>query len=242
MRRPLISIIIPVYNGDTFIQQAINNVLAQHLLNAELIIVDDGSSDNTAQIINSNASVIYIYQPHSGVSSARNTGLKHAKGEYIAFIDCDDVWNENAISKMLEVLNTSAEVEIVEGLIQKVTWDKSKLTFINHNSPYYCPAIGNTIFRKSVFDKIGVFDERLNCAEDIDFYTRAWENNIVKCKVDFVVLFYRISPENLKDYGNQIIHNRLLVFKFKLERQRNTANFKPSLVSFLDYMGNSKIE
>ncbi|MEW6983598.1 glycosyltransferase family 2 protein [Colwelliaceae bacterium 6471] len=91
---PLVSIIIPVFNDEKYILDSIKSVLSQHYKNIEVIVVDDGSRDNSAQIINAipDNRVKYIYQENSGSAVARNTGISHAKGEYIAFNDGDDLW------------------------------------------------------------------------------------------------------------------------------------------------------
>jgi len=90
---PLVSVIIPTYNREEIIEKAIISVLSQTYTNIQLIIVDDGSEDKTELLVKKFAGVEYIYQKHSGQSKARNTGLKHANGEYIASLDSDDTWN-----------------------------------------------------------------------------------------------------------------------------------------------------
>lgn len=98
---PLVSVIIPTFNRAYTVHKAIESVLNQKFKNFELIVVDDGSEDNTDEVISNYKQVIYVKKKHEGQSAARNSGLKIAKGEYIASLDSDDVWNENYLSQSI---------------------------------------------------------------------------------------------------------------------------------------------
>jgi glycosyltransferase involved in cell wall biosynthesis len=113
----LVSIIIPAYNAERFISETINSVLNQTYTNWELIIINDGSTDKTLDIIqrfsaNDNR-ISYITKNNSGVSDTRNKGIEAAKGEYIAFLDADDVWMQNNLEKKIEVLKKDPSVDFV---------------------------------------------------------------------------------------------------------------------------------
>ncbi|MCX5811428.1 MAG: glycosyltransferase family 2 protein [Proteobacteria bacterium] len=119
---PLVSIIIPTYNYAGFLHRAIQSCLNQSYKSIEIIVIDDGSTDNTKEIAESYGNmIIYIQQENSGVSSARNRGLDHAAGDYIAFLDADDYLTENAIEIRLNVLlqNPEAGAVITETYSQK---------------------------------------------------------------------------------------------------------------------------
>src|ERR1700730_8226464 len=90
--RPLFSVIVPVYNGERFLTAALQSILNQDHKPLELIVIDDGSIDQTAKIANSFSPVRYFYQNNQGVANARNAGLAAARGEFIAFLDADDLW------------------------------------------------------------------------------------------------------------------------------------------------------
>lgn len=101
----LISVIIPVYNREKYVSEAIESVLKQTYQFLDIIVIDDGSTDKSAEIIKSFGSKIrYFYQENSGISSALNHGLKVAKGEFIAFLDSDDLWTENKLNLQIKVL------------------------------------------------------------------------------------------------------------------------------------------
>ena len=103
----MFSVIMPVYNGEKFIDDAINSVCAQTYDNWELIIVNDGSKDNTADVLKKyeiNSQIKIIHQENGGVSVARNTAISASKGEYIVFLDADDVWHTNHLEVMNELI------------------------------------------------------------------------------------------------------------------------------------------
>ena len=104
MKRPFVSVIIPVYNGKKFIEEAIKSVFMQNYDPMEIIVVDDGSTDDTSCIVQSFKDVRYIYQPNQGVAAARNTGIHNSRGELIAFLDADDYWPSNKLDLQVDCL------------------------------------------------------------------------------------------------------------------------------------------
>lgn len=122
---PLVSVIIPVYNGEKYIDSAINSVLKQDYSNIEIIVVDDGSFDNTKAVIKTYKNKVkYFYKKNGGVASARNYGLKVANGEFIAFLDCDDLYTEDKVSKQVEVLLENPSLGFVYNDIDVIDHDK----------------------------------------------------------------------------------------------------------------------
>ena len=107
--RPLVSVIMPCYNCADFIEESIISVLSQDYSEIELILIDDGSTDSTADVISTinDPRIRYFSQPNSGVSAARNNGLDQAKGEYIAFIDADDIWHKSKLRLQTQLLQDS---------------------------------------------------------------------------------------------------------------------------------------
>ena len=97
MKNCLISVVVPVYNGERYIAEAIDSVLAQEYKNIEIIAVNDGSTDGTEKILRSYANVRYLHQSRKGVSAARNKGIKCSSGEFIAFLDADDLWTKDKL-------------------------------------------------------------------------------------------------------------------------------------------------
>lgn len=221
----LVSVIIPVYNGEKYLAEAIENVKNQHYQPLEIIVIDDGSTDNTAEIAAEfKDSIRYIYQKNSGPSAARNCGIKMANGDVIAFLDVDDIWSDDKLKLQVGYLANNPSLEIVQGLIQQMRL--SELTANNQPifepvyKPYNYINLGSAIYRKSVFDKIGFFDETLNYAEDVDLFIRAWENGISKVLIDQVMLFYRKHQKNMTGGKNLVDLGFIKIYKKRLDRIR----------------------
>lgn len=243
----LLSVIIPVYNGEKYLAEAIENVKNQNYQPLEIIVIDDGSTDKTAEVAGEfKDSIHYAYQENSGPSAARNCGIKMANGDVITFLDVDDLWSDDKLKLQMDYLANNPSVEIVQGLIQQMTL--SALTA--NNQPIFEPAykpynyinLGSAIYRKSVFDKIGCFDETLNYAEDVDWFIRAWENGISKVVLDQVSLFYRKHKDNMTEGKNLVELGFVRIFKRYLDRTRNRKNTQLGLLSNIpinEYIGTS---
>lgn len=249
MKHPdsFVSVIIPVYNGERFLAEAVHNVQSQNYDPLEIIIVDDGSTDRTAVIASQFYNKVrYRYQPNRGPSSARNRGIMMAAGNVIAFLDVDDLWSSDKLELQINYLASHPAVEIVQGLIQEMELDhecnENALIFKESSKPYYFVNLGSAIFRKSVFDKVGLFDESLRRNEDTDWFFRAWENNISKVVLHEVTLFYRKHNNNLT-LQEQLVHFGLVrLFKKHLDRLQERGDdlaAKPSrgLQHLSEYLG-----
>lgn len=178
---PMISVIIPVYNGERFLAEAIGSVLGQTLPPDEIIVVDDGSTDGTAAIATGLAStsplpIRYVYQENRGPAAARNAGIKLAHGDFLAFLDADDLWVPEKQQWQMTLMAAEAGVDIVTGLTQQFLdpVDASSGTsrrIVDH--PYSDPHFQSKLFRAVLFDRIGLLDESLRLGEDIDWLVRA---------------------------------------------------------------------
>ena len=111
---PLISAVIPVYNGEAFVADAIRSVLAQTYPRVECVVVDDGSHDRTAEVIRSFGDVVrYLWKPTGGVASARNAGVSAARGEYVAFVDADDTWLPEKLDRQMGLLRERPDCGLI---------------------------------------------------------------------------------------------------------------------------------
>lgn len=188
-----ISVIIPCYNNEPFVAEALDSVLNQTYIKAvkEIIVVDDGSKDGSATVIKKKAAffpiIKYIYQVNGGLSAARNTGLKIAKGEYIAFLDADDVWLLDKIEKQCQALEQYPKAGLFYTDIFKYYYKQEKLIPLKVNAyqvdeqdmlfKYVAkggPVIPSTVLVKKVcFDDAGLFDTNLYMGgEDTDMWLR----------------------------------------------------------------------
>ena len=132
MAEPLVSVIIPAYNAQNFIAEAIESVMAQTYQNWELLVADDGSIDNTKSVIQAyclkDTRISYLYQPNGRLPKARNLGLAHARGEYVAFIDADDVWFKEKLSVQVNLfIETNADLIFSDAIIFTDDVEKPKM-------------------------------------------------------------------------------------------------------------------
>ena len=124
--RPLVSVIIPVYNGEDFIREAVENVLSQKYPALEIIIINDGSTDGTEAIIKQlPVDIRYFTQDNSGPSAARNKGIRDASGEFITFLDADDLWPENNLNIMVDAMLRNPDMEVIRGYAQLMEFNKA---------------------------------------------------------------------------------------------------------------------
>lgn len=186
MSNPKISVVIPTYNRADSILKTIDSVLVQTFHDFEILIIDDGSEDNTKEIIeNLNSPKIkYIYQENAGASSARNTGIKNSEGEFIAFLDSDDTWFPEKLEKQLNVFEHNKNIDIVYSAFEwiQVRIDKKEINryknyekkedFVKFLLCEMLPICPISMMKKTVFDKVGVFDENLVVSEDWDLCLR----------------------------------------------------------------------
>ena len=223
-RRLYISAIIPVHNGEQFLAGAVQNIIEQAYEPIEVIVVDDGSTDGTAEVARKLSEKIrYVVQPNRGPSAARNRGLQLACGDAVAFLDVDDRWAPGAINILARVLEQKPSVEIAQGLIQQMRWDGSRdrdgaPVFFKASEPYQFISIDSALYRRSVFDKVGPFDEDLWENEDTDWFFRAWECNVSKLVVEEVTLYYRFHGGNMSLAQVTPHHGLLRMLKRHLDR------------------------
>ena len=185
----LVSVIIPCYNSERYLDDCLQTVLKQTFSNFEIILVDDGSTDSTHQIAKSynDVRVFYYYKKNGGLSSARNFGITKSKGEIIAFLDSDDIWMPKKLECMLELLK---EKDVVfcdyynigpDGTYIKPLKEKLHVDFSNEIKEKLLSAnvvwgSGSAVMLyKYVIDKVGFFRDDLNIGEDWEYWTRiAW--------------------------------------------------------------------
>ncbi|MBI3963226.1 MAG: glycosyltransferase [Deinococcus sp.] len=178
---PKISVIIPVYNGERFVAETIHGVLAQTYHDLELIVVDDGSTDRTGDIVTALLPASYHYQPNAGVGPARNTGFALASGEYVAFLDADDVWHPRMLEHTVAALDADPQLDVVytdAALLDEkgqVTGGGTapELTNLLPALLMSCFIIspGSVLLRRRVVEQVGGF-RNLQIGEDWDFYLR----------------------------------------------------------------------
>lgn len=180
MKRPLVSAIITTYNRRHFLRDAVLSVLKQDYEPKEIVVVDDGSSDNSFDVIR-DLPVQYVWKPNGGVSSARNQGLSITCGQLVGFLDVDDLWSKGKLTAQVEALDNTDyalvytdEIWIRNGkhLNQKKKHAKYSGTIFSKCLPLCIISPSSALIRRSVFDTVGFFDESLPVCEDYDMWLR----------------------------------------------------------------------
>jgi glycosyltransferase involved in cell wall biosynthesis len=226
--QPLVSVIIPVYNGEDFLAEAVESVRLQNHAHLEIIIVDDGSSDNTAKIASRlQGNIHYVYQANSGPAAARNRGLRMAAGNVIGFLDADDVWTVNKIRLQLGYFEKDPSLEIVLGLLQRMQLTEAeggKRTFKEWAEPVMNMHLGSALFKRSAFEKVGLFDESLDYCEDCDWFMRAKERQIPTVLHKEVTYYYRRHSRNITNDIETSLNFTLKMLRYSLNRRRQRGN------------------
>jgi len=216
-----VTVVIPCYNQGRFLGEAVESVLSQSYQDLEVVVVDDGSTDNTAEVASSytrrDSRVRLIGQANRGLAGARNRGLEEAGGEYMMFLDSDDRLLPGAIGVGVRELKSHPYSAFVSGICRKITADGSVVSeweqFRVRDDPYlellrscpiYVPAV---MYRSSVFDAVGDFDTWYKAAEDYDLYYRILERFPVHCHDTQVAEIRRHDTNMTHDRTSMLMYN-----------------------------------
>lgn len=181
--KPQVSVIIPTYNRGWVVKEAVDSVLAQNFKNFELIVVDDGSTDHTREILNAyRGSIKLFHQANKGVSAARNRGISEASGDCVAFLDSDDLWLQGKLSRQVEFFSQTPEalicqteeIWIRDGVrVNPKKRHKKPSGFIFKPSLALCLVSPSAVMiKRSLLEAVGGFDETLPACEDYDLWLR----------------------------------------------------------------------
>lgn len=233
---PLVSVIIPAYNCERFLREAVQSVLDQKYSPVEIIILDDGSTDGTATVARSfTETVRYLHQSNQGPAAARNRGIEHAQGSLIAFADADDLWPANKLEQQLPYLIRDPKIDIVLGRIQQVQLSETRngqTQAEEFAEPAFSVNLGSAIIRKSVFERVGMFDETMRYSEDVDWFMRAREAGAAIVTMDAVTLVYRQHEQNMTRGKSTSELNVLKALKRSLDRRREHSGVAAALPQF----------
>ena len=226
------SVVIPCYNQAHFLSEAIESVLAQSYPNFEVVVVDDGSTDDTSEVARRYSKVQCIRQENQGLSAARNTGLGHSRGEYVVFLDADDRLLPIALEVGVGQLESHPECAFVSGHITYIAADGSSLgtprkknnvedhylRLLRYN-PIWTPAA--VMFRRTVFQAVGDFDTSVNPTADWDLYLRIARRFPVRNHGE-VVAEYRQHGANMT--GNPALMLKATVAVLHAQRKHVKGN------------------
>ena len=206
---PLISILIPTYNNGKYISQAIESVYAQNYDNMEIIVVDDGSTDNTKEVLKQYKDIKYFYVEHKGIPFVRNLALEKSQGEYIAFLDSDDYWLPEKLNIQMQYFKEHPDCEIVftkyKNFFEEETLKTNKKAMheklIENVMKQYLPS---SIVKKNLFERYGYFDENYKIGEDSEFLYRLLKKGInLKHYIDKIFYMRRLHRTNISFSNNK---------------------------------------
>lgn len=240
--RPLVSVVIPVFNGEGFLREAVQSVreavraLDQQYSDVEIIIVNDGSTDGTETVAkNLPETIRYLRQSNQGPAAARNRGIELAQGSLIAFADADDLWPEAKLKLQLPYVLEDPAIEIVMGRVQQVRLSKTvdgQTQAAEFAEPAFSVNLGSALIRKSVFERVGLFDETMRYSEDVDWFMRAREGGAAIITIEAVTLLYRQHEQNMTRGKSTSELNVLKALKRSLDRRRDQTGVASQLPTF----------
>ncbi len=229
MENPLVSVVIPTYNRASILKKTIHSVLQQTYKKLEIIIVDDGSTDNTSQIVKdfNFKQIVYMRKEHAGASSARNEGIRNSKGKYISFLDSDDIWMPEKIEAQLNVFKNSrfnpgviyCGIGYIDDDGKKIREEKLPaykgdifLYLLGARRNVVLGAGSTVLIKRECFEECGLFDEILPSRQDLDLLIRIAK----KFTFDYVpksLVKIRIHNERISSNMENIIKGRKLLFR-----------------------------
>jgi glycosyltransferase involved in cell wall biosynthesis len=222
---PEVSVIIPSYNHAQYIAEAIDSVLAQTFKDLEIIVIDDGSTDQTASVLKSyvdNGQIVYIYQANKGPSAARNAGLRLARGRYVKFLDGDDYLYPEQIARQIrdirgepdaisvtdcDILKPSGIIEVRKAHL--VSREKQLAAFIESNRV----VIHAVLLPKFLLDGVGGFDESLTCSVDTDLWIRILGVGVYMKHLPYVGCCYRILRKSVSDNTENMFFQKVKIYE-----------------------------
>lgn len=249
-----ISVVIPLYNKEKAIVRTLESVINQTVHPDEIIVVNDGSKDNSLNVVQeytrglkiADCRLKILSKPNGGVSSARNMGIREAKGDYVALLDGDDLWEPNYLEEQINLIRDFPEAAM---------WGVS-IAFIKHgkcwkwqqgmgdgyrgyvenyfgtkHNDLYCSS--SVVIRRDVFDKVGYFDERISASEDLDM----WYRIILKYPIAFydkILVYYNQDAENRVAYDTDVRFPLTKNFMYYIDKHKEEFEHNPVFSRFMN--------
>lgn len=227
MSNPLVSCIVPAFNAERFLGEAIDSILGQTYRPIEVIVVDDGSTDGTPGVARGYGDrIAYVRQPNAGPAAAFNKGLQLAKGEYVSFLAADDLWHPEKLSCQMEMFRSRPELDLccahLENFwVPELRFEEERFAGHRLRAPTPAYSLGTLLARRSVFDKVGLLDDELQHADALDWFLRATEKGAVQEMLPNVLLRRRLHQGNRSRHRAAASrHAHLRVIKASIDRRR----------------------
>jgi glycosyltransferase involved in cell wall biosynthesis len=224
----LVSVIMPCYNGERYLAEAIESALHQTYRPIEVIVVDDGSTDRSREVAERFAERIrYARRTHAGIAGTRNHGVALARGEYLAFLDADDLWSQDKLQRQVAVFEADATIGIVIGDTEQFVSPeleeqvKARIRFAAGSVAARMP--GAVLIRRREFDRVGSFSTELTSGEFMDWFLRADALGVKSAQIPGVVYRRRVHDANHGILRQDARSDYLRVIKAALDRRRENA-------------------
>lgn len=228
MESALISCIIPVFDGERYLRESLESILAQIYRPLEVIVADDGSADGTAAVVMQYGErVRYVFQQNAGPAAARNLGLTIARGDFIAFLDADDLWHPEKLVRQMARFQSRPDLDLCVAHMQNF-WMPELLQeaarFKDHRRgqpiPGYCT--GTLLARRILFDAVGPFNTILRHADDTEWFLRTAEHKAVMELLPDVLTYHRMHTANISRRRAAASWNEYVrLVKASLDRRRH---------------------
>jgi glycosyltransferase involved in cell wall biosynthesis len=234
---PIVSVVIPSFNAEAYLGEALASIAAQEIDELEVILVDDGSASSPEPVLRRVfPGATYIRQSNQGPAAARNRGIAAARGRYVAFLDADDLWSPGALAALLRGFADAPDVEVVQGYQKTFEQVSVGATHRRGSRPAFSPAfasvsLGALLISRDALGRTGGFDEGLRFAEDVDFHMHLREQGIAKMVIAKVVLLNRrhrasmTSTNPRASAGFDSAGDRLRRLSASLRRRKSAMTF-----------------
>ncbi len=224
---PQVSVVIPVHNGARYLGEAIESVCHQTLLPAQIIVVDDGSTDESATVARGFAQVEYAFQENAGAATARNTGAALARHEYLAFLDADDVWVPQKLEWQLAALNSQIAGAMAFGHVEQFaspdlsSAEREEIHIPNPRMVAFSPSA--LLMRRADFFRVGEFEAAWGVGEFIDWYLKAIDAGLQSHVLPETVLRRRVHTANMGRLKQDARSDYVRIAKATLDRRRKMS-------------------
>ena len=224
MNKLSFSVIVPVYNGQKYLRETLESLVNQDYSSFEIIAVDDGSSDCSAEIIQSFDSIKYVHQENQGNAVARNRGIALSTGDFIALIDQDDIWVPEKLSTFCDYFSAHPAIDFATAKHRMFLSDGVEVPAwcrdddLNRDIVDYSP--GSLVFRRRLFDRIGPFDQSLVSGHDTDWVLRVKDRNTPIAVLPDVLLLKRVHEANQSSEVSRAHSELLEVFRRSINRNK----------------------
>jgi glycosyltransferase involved in cell wall biosynthesis len=243
---PLVSVVIPCYGHAHFLPEAITSVLSQTHANVEVVVVDDGSQDNVVAVVAQYPGVRLVRQENRGLAAARNTGIRESNGEFLVFLDADDMLTSTAVEAGLDCFDRHPDCQLVMGRFRSVDWDRQLQWWSPRELPasvdHYASLLSGDyagppaicMYRRFALETLGGFDEAVPAAADYDLSLRVARNYPIEFH-DSEVLDYRKGSYNMSNDGRLMFDNVMRVARRHRRHARAREDLRVAYTTGVEY-------